>query len=133
MRRLGERRAAIVAMACGAATFFAYAVTTQGWQVYAFFLVGALSAFAYPAFNGILSRMVDAQHQGALQGGIGSMNAVASVIGPLLAAQSLASGSRHGFDGAAFLVAGVLAAIAMLIIVIGIPHLPRDAPAAPDR
>lgn len=123
MRRLGERRAAIIGLACGAATLVAYAFTTQGWQVYAFFLVGALGALAYPALNGILSRMVDATRQGALQGGIGSMNAVAAVIGPLIAAQSLAFGTTRGFDGAAFLVAAVLIGAAALIILFAIPHL----------
>ena len=114
--RLGERRAAVIGLACGAATMLAYAFTTQPWQVYAFFLVGALGALAWPALNGLLSRMVDASRQGALQGGIGSMNSVAAIIGPVLAAQSLALGSARGFDGAAFLVAGGLIGAAALII-----------------
>src|SRR3546814_14307 len=81
--RLGERRAAIVGLACAAACLIAYAFVTEGWQVYAFFLIGCLGAFAYPALSGILSRMVDASRQGALQGGIGSMNSVAAIAGPL--------------------------------------------------
>jgi DHA1 family tetracycline resistance protein-like MFS transporter len=71
--------------------------------------------------------MVDATRQGALQGGIGSMHSVAAVFGPLIAAQSLAWGARHGFDGAAFLVAGGLIGMAMLIILLGVrfPQQPR--------
>ena len=91
-----------------ALTLLAYAFTTQGWQVYAFFLVGCLGAFAYPALNGILTRMVVASRQGALQGGLGAMNSVAAILGPLIAAQSLAWGSERGFDGMAFLIAGLL-------------------------
>lgn len=119
----GERRTAIVGLAAGAACLLAYAFTTQGWQVYAFFLVGCLGAFAYPALSGILSRMVDATRQGALQGGIGSMGSVAAIFGPLIAAQSLAIGTRHGFDGAAFVVAAALLGAATLIIALGTPHL----------
>ena len=52
---LGERRAAVVGLAAAAVTLLAYAFTTHGWQVYAFFLVGCLGAFAYPALNGILT------------------------------------------------------------------------------
>ena len=104
--RLGEWGAAVLGLGCGAVTLLAYAFVTQGWQVYAFFLIGCLGALAWPALNGILSRSVDATRQGALQGGIGSMNSVAAIIGPLVAAQSLAWGSARGFDGAAFLVAG---------------------------
>ena len=123
VERMGERNAAIVGLGCGAACLFAYAFTTQGWQVYAFFLVGSLGAFAYPALNGLLSRMVDATRQGALQGGLGSMNSVAAIFGPLIAAQSLAWGTRHGFDGAAFLVAAILISAAALIIAIGTPSV----------
>ena len=77
--------------------------------------------------NGILSRMVDATRQGALQGGLGSMNSVAAIIGPLLAAQSLAIGAAHGFDGAAFLVAGALILAATLIITLRVPRTPPGA------
>lgn len=122
VERIGERRTAMVGLACAAACMLAYAFATRGWQVYAFFLVGALGAFAYPALNGILSRMMDATRQGALQGGIGSMNAVAAMLGPLIAAQSLALGTRHGFDGAAFVVAAVLMTSALAIIAWFVPR-----------
>jgi len=134
--RMGERRTAIVGLGCGAACLFAYAFTTEGWQVYAFFLVGCLGAFAWPALNGLVSRMVDSTRQGALQGGLGSMNSVAAILGPLIAAQSLAAGAVRGFDGAAFIVAGVLIGLAMLIIVFFIPHrvpAPDDPTVAPEE
>jgi DHA1 family tetracycline resistance protein-like MFS transporter len=123
IRRTGERGAAIIGLACGAATLIIYAFITQGWQVYAFFLIGCLGALAWPALNGILSRMVDASRQGALQGGIGSMNSVAAVLGPLIASQSLAWGARHSFDGAAFIVAGTLIGAATAIVLLGVPRL----------
>lgn len=123
MPRFGERRAAVIGLGCAAATLLAYAFTTQGWQVYAFFLVGCLGAFAYPALNGILTQMVDATRQGALQGGLGAMNSVAAVLGPLIAAQSLAWGSEHGFDGAAFLIAALLMGSSALIVAVGTAKL----------
>nr|WP_288456808.1 MFS transporter [uncultured Sphingomonas sp.] len=123
VRRLGERTTAVLGLACSAATLLAYAFTTQGWQVYAFFLVGCLGALAWPAMNGLLSRLVDAQRQGALQGGLGSLNSVAAIIGPLLAAQSLAWGAARGFDGLAFLIAGVLIGVAALIVALLVPTL----------
>ncbi len=70
--RIGERWTAIVALSAGAITLFIYAFATAGWQIYVFFLFGALGQMGWPAMNGILSRMVDATRQGALQGGIGS-------------------------------------------------------------
>jgi DHA1 family tetracycline resistance protein-like MFS transporter len=127
VKRLGERTTAVVGLACGAATLIAYAFATQPWQVYAYFIVGSLGALAWPALNGLLSRLVDATRQGALQGGLGSMNSVAAIFGPLIAAQSLAWGAAHGFDGAAFLVAGVLIAVSAAIVAV---RVPRVAPAA---
>ncbi len=120
IRRTGERGAAITGLACSAAAMIAYAFATQGWQVYAFFVVGCIGALAWPALNGILSQMVDATRQGALQGGIGSLNSVAAIIGPVLAAQSLAWGARHSFDGAAFIVSGALIGAATLIVALGV-------------
>ncbi|HEU4670062.1 MAG TPA: MFS transporter [Dyella sp.] len=124
VRRFGERRTAMLGLTRAATCLIAYAFTTHGWQVYAFFLVGALGALVYPAMNGTLSRMVDASRQGALQGGIGSMNSVAAAGGPLLASQALAWGAGHGLDGAAFLLAAVLMLAAMTIIALGVPRLP---------
>ncbi|RST32111.1 MFS transporter [Sphingomonas ginkgonis] len=131
MPRLHERGAAIVGLSAAALTLFAYAFVTQGWQVYAFFLFGALGALAWPAMNGILSQMVDSTRQGALQGGLGAMNSVAAIFGPLIAAQSLAWGSRRGFDGAAFLISAGLIGASALIIALGTPRR-AAAPASAD-
>ena len=123
VKAIGERRTAVVALSVGTLNLFALAFVTAGWQIYALFLIGCLGQMAWPALNGILSRMVDATRQGALQGGIGSMNSVAQIVGPLLAAQSLAYGAARGFDGLAFIVAGMLIGSAALIIAFGVPRL----------
>ena len=128
VKRLGEWGAAVFGLAAGAVTLLAYVFVTQGWQVYAFFVVGAFGAVSWPAMNGILSRMVDATRQGALQGGIGSMNSVAAMLGPLIAAQSLAFGAGRGFDGGAFLVAGLLIGAAALIVAFGVPASLKVSP-----
>lgn len=115
--RLGERRSAVIGLASGTGAFLTYTIITAGWQAYAVFLVSGLSALVFPAMNGLLSRLADASHQGALQGGIGSMSSVASILAPLLLTQALANGVERGFPGAAFLVAGLMAATALLIVV----------------
>ncbi len=123
IKRIGERKTAIVALTAATLNLFALVFVTEGWHVYAIFLFGCLGQMAWPALNGILSRMVDATRQGALQGGIGSMNSVAAIVGPLLAAQSLAYGDARGFDGLAFVAAGVLIGAACLIIAFRVPPL----------
>jgi len=123
LKRFGERWAAIAGLGASTACLIAYAFTTQGWQVYAFFLVGCLGALAWPALNGVFSKMVDATRQGALQGGLGALNSVAAIIGPLISAQSLAWGAGRDFLGAAFLVAGLLMGASALIIALFTPKV----------
>ena len=131
--RIGERRAVVVGLASGGGAYLAYVFITAGWQAYVVFLASALSFLVFPAMNALLSRLADASHQGALQGGIGSMNSVAAVIAPLVLTQVLAAGVARGQPGAAFLLASILAALALAIVVwkvLGrVP--PKDASATP--
>jgi DHA1 family tetracycline resistance protein-like MFS transporter len=128
--RVGERRALVIGLASGGTAFLAYVFVTQSWQAYALFLVSAMSGLVFPATNGLLSRMVDATRQGALQGGIGSMNSVAAIVSPWLLTQTLAVGVDHGFPGAAFLLASIFAFTALGIIVWKVlDRVPASAPA----
>ena len=115
--RIGDKRALMVGLLCGACGFLAFAFITAGWQTYGVMLLAALSGFVSPAISGLFSRMVDPTRQGALQGGLGSMGSVASIISPLLMTQALAAGVEHGFPGAAFLLAATLAFVALGTVV----------------
>jgi DHA1 family tetracycline resistance protein-like MFS transporter len=117
IKRIGERKAMIVGMCSAGLAFYLFAFATAGWQAYVLMGISAFQGFVFPAFNGLLSRMVDATRQGALQGGIGSMGSVSSIIGPLLLTQALATGDHHGFTGANFLLAAILVTVALAIIV----------------
>lgn len=79
-----------------------------------------MAGLVFPSINAILSSRVDASHQGALQGGMASLSSIAAIIGPLVMTQSLAFGADHGAPGAAFLLAGTLAALALIVIWIGV-------------
>lgn len=114
--RIGERRAVVAGLGAGALAFFGYTIITASWQAYAVFLVGSVSGLVYPAMNGLLSRLVDARHQGALQGGLGSMATLATIIATLALTQALAMGIEHRMPGAAFLIASVLAGAALAIV-----------------
>lgn len=129
IKRLGERKAMIIGMCSAGLAFYLFAVATAGWQAYVLMAISAFQGFVFPAFNGMLSRMVDATRQGALQGGIGSMGSVSSIIGPLLLTQALATGSHHGFTGANFLLAAILVTVALAIIVWKVLDRAPDAPA----
>jgi len=115
--RIGDRRALVIGLAADALGFVLFAFIAAGWQAYAIMPIAALSGFVGPAVNGLLSRMAGPERQGALQGGLGSLNSVATIISPLLMTQALAAGVDRGFVGAAFLLAAALAFLALIIVV----------------
>jgi DHA1 family tetracycline resistance protein-like MFS transporter len=133
IKRIGERKAMVVGMCSAGIAFYLFAFATTGGQAYVLMTISAFQGFVFPAFNGLLSRMVDATRQGQLQGGIGSMGSVSSIIGPLLLTQALATGDHHGFTGANFLLAAILVTAALAIIVWKVldrvPDKPVEAPA----
>lgn len=114
--RFGERRALLIGLVAGGLSFLAFAGVTAGWQVYLLFCTSALSGFAMPAMQGLMSRMVDATRQGQLQGGLGAMGSVAAILAPLLLTQVLAWGIDHGVPGASFAIAGALGLAAATIV-----------------
>ncbi len=115
--RIGERSAVVVGLTSGTCVFLLFAFVSAGWQAYALFLLGGCSGFVFPAMQGLLSRMVDATRQGALQGGVSSMGSIVMIVTPLMMTNALAIGTRHGFPGAAFLLASTLAGAALIIVV----------------
>jgi DHA1 family tetracycline resistance protein-like MFS transporter len=128
--RFGEERTVLIGMVVGGLSFLAYVFATTGWMVYAILFVSALQGLVYPSMTALLSRMTDASHQGALQGGMASLASVSAIIGPLAMTQALAFGAERGEPGGAFLLAALLAAAGLLLIRFGVlRRLHRPAPA----
>jgi DHA1 family tetracycline resistance protein-like MFS transporter len=119
VRRLGERRVMLMGLAAGAAGFLVYAFAPSG----ALFLAGiplvGLWGLAGPAVQGLLTRHVGPSVQGELQGAMGSLQGIATMIGPVMFANVFAF-SIHDelhweFPGAAYVLAGMLLAGSALI------------------
>ncbi len=112
VRRFGERRAMLAGLLAGATGYFIYAFAPTG----AWFLLGipvvALWGLAGPSGQSLMTRRVAADEQGALQGASGSIQGVATMIGPMLFAGTFAwaigRGAWLGLPGAAYLLAGLL-------------------------
>ncbi|MBX9881092.1 MAG: MFS transporter [Sphingomonas sp.] len=127
IKLLGEARAMLIGIAAGTLAFAAYAFIPGPGLVYAVILLGFAQWFVFPSTNALLSRLVDARNQGALQGGMASVGSVAAIAGPLMMSQALALGAERGFPGAAFALAAVLGVAALVIVARFV--LPRIAPA----
>ena len=119
--RLGERRAAAVGLAFGAAGFFVYAFAPRGWVMFAGLAVFALSGLVYPSINALLSRQAGPDEQGALQGAVSSLYGLSEIVGPILMTQVFAAFSSPSapflFPGAPFAVAAILTLLAVWLVV----------------
>lgn len=129
--KLGSRRAAMIGFACCIASFLGYAFVTQGWMVYPFLVAGALQGFISPAMQGIMSTQVSDSEQGELQGGLGSVSSLTSIISPLfmttLFAAFTGATAPIYFPGAPWLAAAVLTLLSLAFFMRATGHL---APAA---
>ncbi|MEA3000695.1 MAG: transporter, family, tetracycline resistance protein [Sphingomonadales bacterium] len=128
--RFGEERTIVIGMIVGGLSFLGYVFATSGWMVYPIIFFSALQGLVYPSSNALLSRMTDASHQGALQGGMASVASVAAIAGPLAMTQALAFGAERGEPGGAFLLAAGLTAIALALVWFGVVRRLHRAAAA---
>lgn len=126
--RFGEARTVVIGMAVGGLAFLGYVFARADWVVFTIIFLSALQGLAWPSMNALLSRMTDASHQGALQGGMASIASVAAIFGPLAMTQALAFGAEHGEPGGAFLLAALLTLCGLVIVVLGVVRKLEPAP-----
>jgi DHA1 family tetracycline resistance protein-like MFS transporter len=110
--RIGERRAVILGLGIDVAAFVALGFVTNGWIALALTPLTALGSIAGPALQGIMSRTAADNQQGELQGTITSINAVATIVAPLLVTQTFwyftAPDHAIYLPGAPFLLSALL-------------------------
>jgi DHA1 family tetracycline resistance protein-like MFS transporter len=118
--RIGERRAILLGMSLGLAGFAGNVFASAGWMVYPIMAVAALQSLVYPSMNSTLTRLVAADEQGELQGGVASLQSVAAITGPPLLTGAFAHFTREGaptvFPGAPYVLASALTLGAMLVV-----------------
>lgn len=128
---LGERRALLWSLACGAAGFAIYGHAWQGWMFLVGLPVSALWAIAAPATQALVTRQVGADAQGRIQGALMSLTSLAGIVGPPLFAGSfgwfVSGAAPVALPGAPFYIAGVLLLAA---VAVAWRHAPREAPTA---
>lgn len=118
---IGAYRAGIVGMVAIVIGFTGYAFAAQGWQLYPWLALAALSGFVTPAFQSIMTSQIPANAQGELQGALSSLNSITAIIGPLIMTQLFAlftgpSASVY-FPGVSFFAAALLSAVCLFIFI----------------
>jgi DHA1 family tetracycline resistance protein-like MFS transporter len=117
--RLGERRALAVGLLAGSAGFAIQGLAPTG----AWFLLGvpvmALWGLARPAMQAIMTRRIEPEEQGRLQGAQSSVTSMAGLIGPGLFTQTFAvfaaQGRAPALSGAPFVLAAALVVAATAV------------------
>jgi DHA1 family tetracycline resistance protein-like MFS transporter len=117
--RLGERRAALMAIVIAGIGYVGYATATAGWMMLAWLSTWFFGAIMMPTTNALMSHRVAPDAQGELQGAVASLFSLSSIVGPPLMTQLFsrfaAPDARVHFPGAAFLAAGLLAGACLVV------------------
>ncbi len=112
INRIGERKAVILGLSIDVLAFVLLGFVSNGWIALALTPLTALGSIAGPALQGIMSRTASDDQQGELQGTVTSINAVATIIAPLMVTQTFwyftTETAPVYLPGAPFLLSAVL-------------------------
>jgi DHA1 family tetracycline resistance protein-like MFS transporter len=119
--KLGERRAILFGLSLSAGALTGYGLATQGWMIYAILMVGSLGMISGPAAQGLISRQVPLNEQGAVQGALTSLGSLSGIVGPPIATSLfgffISARAPFPLPGAAFFLAAamMIAALALAL------------------
>lgn len=132
-KRFGEKQAIIAGMAADALGYVLLAFATRGWMAFPIMILLASGGIGMPALQAMLSRQVDDDHQGQLQGSLAALTSLTSIIGPLIVTAIYAA-SASTWNGLAWIVGAALYLVCLprCVAVHGAgPPRPEWKPAAP--
>lgn len=118
---IGERRTLIAGLTFGALGFFIYGVAPTG-LVFAFGIpVMSLWGLYTPSAQGLVTRRVGRDRQGALQGALASIQMTTGIIGPLLFsevfARSIEPDAGWQLPGAPYLLSALLLIVGVFVAI----------------
>src|SRR6202035_2838040 len=121
VRHLGERRALLLGLACGAVGFLIFGGAPSGPLFWLGIPVMALWGVAGAATQALMTRLVAPDQQGQLQGATSSVQSVSQLVGPFLFTLTFAyfigAQAPLRLPGAPFLLASALLVLALVIAV----------------
>jgi len=125
--RFGPQRTAFIGLLAAASAYIGIALAPNGLVLFAWMLMSALSNMVGPAVSSIMSNQVPANQQGELQGVNASVGSLAAIIGPFAITQVFTYFTSDCapiyLPGAGFLVAAVLAIIAIFLFAANVRHV----------
>ncbi len=132
----GERRALITGLLIASLSYLGYGLAPRGWMMYVIIIVSSLGGIAGPAIQSLITKMVSATEQGAVQGALSSIQSIAAILGPVMATQLFgfftSSAAPVQLPGAAFIAASLLVAIGATLAVRNLWRAPIAEAAVSD-
>lgn len=119
LRLWGDRKVIVYGFILEALALFAVGFITNGSVILIFALIAGLGSISQPALMGIMSRKVDANQQGALQGVLQSLFALTTIFVPLLMTYIFGlfaqTSTAFYYPAAPFTLSGVLMVFCLMI------------------
>jgi DHA1 family tetracycline resistance protein-like MFS transporter len=122
LNTFGEKRTVVIGHLFAVGTYCGIALITSGTVTLLLTPIAALAGMIPPALQGIMSRQVDDNAQGELQGALSSASSLAMILSPMAMTASFAAFTRPDaavyLPGAPFLLAAGLMLLALFIFML---------------
>ena len=122
LKRFGAPRLAMIGLVSSTLAFIGFGLSTQGWQMYVVIVVNVLGAAVAASLQGLVSGAADQRNQGQTMGAVSSLNSLAAVVAPIIAAPLMATVSHlppaDWRVGAPMFFCAALQALALLMAVL---------------
>jgi DHA1 family tetracycline resistance protein-like MFS transporter len=116
---LGERRALVTGLFAGAIGFSIYGVAPSGWIFILGIPIMSIWGLYGPSAQGLMTRRVKPNEQGALQGALTSIAGLTGIVGPAIFSEtfavSISSGREWHVPGAPYLLAALILLVAIAV------------------
>jgi len=129
VKQFGERWAMFTGLLFGALGFALFGWAPSGWAFLAAIPINALWGLAGPPMQSLMTQRVSPSEQGELQGAIGSIRSIATVIGPGIFAGIFAVyiAPVHALPGAPWFLAGFLLLASLGVALLVAPQIVATA------
>ncbi|MGC4128432.1 MAG: TCR/Tet family MFS transporter [Bergeyella sp.] len=118
--RIGDEKSIYCGLALYAVGMLLYAFATEGWMMLAFTVPYCMGGICGPALQAVITKSVQPNEQGELQGALTSLMSATSIVGPPLMTQIFYffthDKAPFTFSGAPFLLAFILMVISIFIV-----------------
>ncbi|MEP2024705.1 MAG: tetracycline resistance MFS efflux pump, partial [Reichenbachiella sp.] len=109
--KIGDRNGVYLGLTLYFIGFVLFAFASEGWMMFVFMVPYALSGFAGPSLQSIMTGQIPEDQQGELQGAITSMISLTAIIGPPLMTDLFARFTNESlglyFPGAPYLMGAI--------------------------